>query len=754
MLEQFSEQIRLCHKRAADAKERADATNDLVIKAEYFAQEKRWLTLARSYGFTESLEDFTAANSEQRRTFDERLQQSRALVAEVSENLGPGDTLHEVSTLLIQEGNLDSLYNRILDAATNLMSSDMASIQMLDPERNQLRLLGWKGFHPQSASFWEWVYLDSASTCGIALSAGSRVVVSDVETCDFMAGTADLDEYRRSNIRAVQSTPLVSRSGQLLGMISTHWREQHHPTERALRRLDVLARQAADLIERGKAEAALRESNEQLLRLASIVESSNDAILTESLDGIITSWNKSAVQLFGYTAQEVIGKPITVYIPLERHNEEPTILARIKNGERIDHYETVRQHKDRRLIDISLTVSPIRNAQGKIVGASKIARDITDRKLAEARIAADVRDMGQLIQLSNRLVREGSDFNGNLNAVLDTAIAITGAVKGSLRLLDPTKAVLILAAQRGFGEAYLNLFAAMPVEDSTYAAAMQSGERSIIEDMRESEILAGHPSKEVLLDAGVRAVTSTPLLASTENLLGMISTHFDKPHRPDERTLRLMDLLARQTADYLERKRSDETEKTLLREIHHRSNNLLAVIQSIANRSLSGSRTLAEAKEAFETRLHALARTNQQLIKSNWSGVSLSELVCLELKPFAERAIVDGINVMLSPQQAQNFSLALHELATNAAKYGALSNGSGKVGVSWTLTTQDNNNKLKFKWQESGGPPVIVPTCHGFGTTLIKGTFSDVRIEYAVEGLSCEIDVPLSQDGHDQAETH
>ena len=137
--------------------------------------------------------------------------------------------LHEISTLLIQEGNLDSLYNRIVDAAIGLMSSDMASMQLLDPQHDQLRLLAWKGFHPQSAAFWESVHFNSASTCGIALATGSRVVVPDVDVCDFMAGTADLDEYRRSNIRAVQSTPLVSRSGQLLGMVSTHWRKPHQP---------------------------------------------------------------------------------------------------------------------------------------------------------------------------------------------------------------------------------------------------------------------------------------------------------------------------------------------------------------------------------------------------------------------------------------------------------------------------------------------------------------------------------------------
>jgi len=168
----------------------------------------------------------------------------------------------------LRKTTFDFLYNRFADAAMRLMASDMASMQLLDSERNQLRLAAWEGFHPQSAKFWEWVYLDSASTCGLALSAGCRVVVPDIETCEFMAGTTDLDEYRRSNICAVPSTPLVSRSGQLLGMISTHWREPHQPAELVLRRLDVLARHAADLIERSQIEAVVALRNDATTILA------------------------------------------------------------------------------------------------------------------------------------------------------------------------------------------------------------------------------------------------------------------------------------------------------------------------------------------------------------------------------------------------------------------------------------------------------------------------------------------------------
>jgi PAS domain S-box-containing protein len=126
-----------------------------------------------------------------------------------------------------------------------------------------------------------------------------------------------------------------------------------------------------------------KTSEEATARLAAIVKSSDDAIISKDLDGIIRSWNSGAERLYGYSAEEIIGRPVTKLIPEDRADEEPSILARLRRGERIDHYETVRRRKDGSRVDISLTVSPVRDSTGQIIGAAKIARDITERKEAE-----------------------------------------------------------------------------------------------------------------------------------------------------------------------------------------------------------------------------------------------------------------------------------------------------------------------------------------------------------------------------------
>jgi len=176
-----------------------------------------------------------------------------------------GRVLQQVSTILVQPGNIGALYEQILDAAVALLRADYASMQVLYPERGprgELRLLCHRGFSGEAAKFWEWVTPETASTCGEALRTGRRVIAQDVRSCPFMADR--LDAFLAGGILAAQTTPLFSRSGALLGMLTTHWSQPHAPTEGELNSLDILARMAADLIERTLAGEELRRANDEL----------------------------------------------------------------------------------------------------------------------------------------------------------------------------------------------------------------------------------------------------------------------------------------------------------------------------------------------------------------------------------------------------------------------------------------------------------------------------------------------------------
>ena len=361
----------------------------------------------------------------------------------------------------------------------------------------------------------------------------------------------------------------------------------------------------------------------------------------------------------------------------------------------------------------------------------------------QTRIVADLRAMTRLHDIGIQCARDTNGVEQCLQLILDAAIEITGADKGSIQLLEVGSGVLRVAVQRGFDDHFLTFFSTRHNNISASGAAFDSLERVVVEDVAQSPTFVGTPALEVMLEAGVRACQSTPLVDSKGKILGVLSTHFGRPHRSDDRVLRLLDLLARQAADYLERKRADDIANTLVMEIQHRSDNLLSVIQAIANRSLSDDHSPSEVKAAFQARLQALARANRQLIKSNWTPISLKEIVRSELEPYAGRATAEGIDISLSPKQAQDFSLALHELATNAAKYGALSNGSGTVRILWTKSTQGDSVALKFSWRERGGPPVTAPRTIGFGTALLTAAFPNSHFDYAIEGLSCEINLRL-----------
>lgn len=191
-------------------------------------------------------------------------------------------------------------------------------------------------------------------------------------------------------IRFYAGAPIVAPNGHVLGTVCVFDDKPRHLSPHQVQALEALARQVQGLLQQRNAisglERALATSEaaeRHLGELAAIVDSSDDAILSKNLDGIITSWNLAAKRILGYTAEEMIGQSILKLIPEDLHSDEPVIIAKIRSGERIEHFETVRLAKDGRRIDVALTISPVKDHHGKVIGASKILRDISGRKRIE-----------------------------------------------------------------------------------------------------------------------------------------------------------------------------------------------------------------------------------------------------------------------------------------------------------------------------------------------------------------------------------
>jgi PAS domain S-box-containing protein len=219
-------------------------------------------------------------------------------------------------------------------------------------------------------------------------------------------------------------SPLFDASGVLIGAVNT----------------------LVDITERYDAEQRIRESEARYRDIAAIVESSEDAVLTKDLNGVITSWNLGARRLFGYAADEAIGKPVTILIPAERQDEEPTILGRIRRGERVDPYETIRQRKDGSTVDVSLTVSPVRNLEGKVVAASTIARDISERRRAEQQQHLLLREMDHRIK---NLFALASGVVGLSARSATTAEELSSAVRDRLMSLALAHALTLPVTSEG-----------------------------------------------------------------------------------------------------------------------------------------------------------------------------------------------------------------------------------------------------------------------------------------------------------------
>jgi PAS domain S-box-containing protein len=283
--------------------------------------------------------------------------------------------------------------------------------------------------------------------------------------------------------------------------------------------------------------------------LVSVVESSDDAIVSKDLDGVIVSWNRGAERLFGYAAEEIVGKPVTVLMAPEQLDEEPKILEHIRRGERVEHYETIRRRKDGSLIDISLTVSPVKDGEGRVVGASKIARDITERKRADAALTRRMEEQAALYRLTARLHRAAS-LEDIYAAALDAIFQALRCERASILLFDEAGAMRFVA-WRDLSEDYRRA-----VEGhSPWTPETRNPRPICIPDVASSDI--PEMLKATVAREGIAALAFIPLVAKGK-LIGKFMTYYPAPHVFAEEEVDLAFTIARQLGFSIERMQADE----------------------------------------------------------------------------------------------------------------------------------------------------------------------------------------------------
>jgi len=204
--------------------------------------------------------------------------------------------------------------------------------------------------------------------------------------------------------------------------------------------------------------------------------------------------------------------------------------------------------------------------------------------------------------------------------------------------------------------------------------------------------------------------------------------------------------------DITERRRAEELQRLLVNELNHRVKNTLATVQSVAGQTLRNATDLLGARDSLTTRLLALARAHDLLTRESWDGAELRDVVASLIASHgdAERFAVQGPAFRLAPKAALSLSMALHELMTNAAKYGALSNDAGRVALTWASKKTAETERLDLRWEEFDGPSVTTPSRQGFGSRLITGGLArelggDVRLEYPSTGVVCTISAALAK---------
>ena len=438
--------------------------------------------------------------------------------------------------------------------------------------------------------------------------------------------------------------------------------------------------------------------------------------------GVIIRYNRKAAELWGRTPARGKGEYFCGAHRLFRPDGRRLVAAEtpvadvLRSGDPVRDAELVIERPDGSRIWVLLNIEPIRDTTGAISGVVDCFQDITARKQAE-----------ESVRQGQESLREGERRFRELLDALPAAVYTTDA-EGRITFYNRAAVELWGCAPElgrsewcGSWRLYWPGGAPMPHDQCPMAVALREGR-----PIREAEAVAERP------DGGrvPFAAYPTPLRDASGAVAGAVNM----------------------LVDITRRKEAERRQLLLINELNHRVKNTLATVQSIAALTFQGEEERGSLRW-FDGRLMALSKAHDVLTRENWESASLREVVASSCAPLgapdASRFRLSGPDLRVPPRMALSLAMALHELCTNAAKYGALSERGGRVGIEWRVDREDGASRLRLRWEERGGPRVAPPARRGFGSRLIgRGLAHEleakVRLDHPPEGVVCEIDAPLA----------
>jgi PAS domain S-box-containing protein len=430
--------------------------------------------------------------------------------------------------------------------------------------------------------------------------------------------------------------------------------------------------------------------------------------------------------------------------------DQPEVLAAIQESVRSGkpyhvHYRLAPQaEKEERWVEAMASVVQENGVAVQMLGT---CRDVTDRQRLLRELRMRAKQQEAVARLGERALTE-ADLQTLFDEVAATIAGILGVEFVKILELVPGDAELLLRAGVGWREGSVGTAHESTGRHSQAGYALASGAPVIVTDLK-SEVRFEIPA--LLRDHGVNCGVSVPIAGRDGRAYGVLGAHTARRRRFNEQDVSFVVATANVIAGAIQRRQADQRHELMIRELRHRSGNLFAQLLALFSQTARNSRSVADLTAKYEARVLALANAHRLITEGGWQSTSLADLLRLLLGPYLERVTLSGPDVFLEPDPSFALSSAVHELATNASKYGSLSDAAGRLDLNWTVNRTTQGLSLELNWKERGGPVPKRGRRVGFGSRLIgmvieRQLGGEMQRTFSPEGLDARLVVPLTHE--------